>query len=218
MLFKGPKEAFNAKPSQKEIDRFVDAAMGSNWAVEGTFLDKYPEFIDAKHSVTHWTALMQAAQCGQSWSVWKLLQMGASIDMRDDDGRTALMWAVMYGHKDTAQSLLENGKADIDAKDNGGSTPLMLAAERGHREVIEMLLEKGANINEKNVVGWDALYYAGTAAFGKATETVDVLEQWSKEQKRQQQEQWLEDTDFSRGLKRALPVSRPLKRNSPPKL
>ena len=42
-----------------------------------------------------------------------LLENKASVDMQDDDGRTALMSASRSGHKEVVAVLLENG-ANVD--------------------------------------------------------------------------------------------------------
>ena len=42
---------------------------------------------------------------------------------KDNDGKTPLHLAAVYGHKDVAELLLAN-KAEVNAKDNDGDTPL----------------------------------------------------------------------------------------------
>ena len=51
---------------------------------------------------------------------------------KDNDGRTALMYAAIEGHEPVVRLLLLEGHADADAKDNNGSTALMQAAIQGH--------------------------------------------------------------------------------------
>jgi uncharacterized protein len=52
-----------------------------------------------------------------------LLKAGAGIDVRDNNGRTALHYAAAAGYTDVAKLLAERG-ADINAKDVDGVTPV----------------------------------------------------------------------------------------------
>ncbi len=131
------------------------------------------------------------------------------------NGKTALIWAAKYGHKDIVELLLEKG-ADINAKDRSGWTPLMEVAMSGPFEMLEFLLERGADFDAKSNNGTTALVYAQANGIQAA---VDVLEQWLvKQQKRLAEEQKrlkaeLEDElkGFSRGLERPIPARRPFK-------
>lgn len=85
-----------------------------------------------------------------------LLDRGADIDARDDDGETPLMVAAAFGRTGTAEILLERG-AQIEARDNDGNTALLMAAcdcaqatMPDTYEVIGLLLQKGANVNAQN--------------------------------------------------------------------
>jgi hypothetical protein len=55
--------------------------------------------------------------------------------------------------------LYETG-IEINAKDDNGDTAVHGAVLRGADSVIRFLAEKGANINEKNRVGWTPLVQA----------------------------------------------------------
>jgi len=63
-----------------------------------------------------------------------------------------LHFAAQAGHKQLAQSLIDNG-AEINAPDPNGNTPLHLAAANGHQEMCIFLLDRGANPNAKNNAG-----------------------------------------------------------------
>eukprot|EP00757_Euglenozoa_sp_SAG-D1_P022366 gene22366-8885_t len=71
-----------------------------------------------------------------------LLQAGADIEAKDQDGWTALLIACHNGHSDVVEMLLQAG-ADIEAKDQHGWTALMEACHYGHSNVVEMLLQAG---------------------------------------------------------------------------
>jgi ankyrin repeat protein len=63
------------------------------------------------------TALMCAAEFWHTEIVSLLIELGADIHAKDDDGKTALMSAAESGHTEIVSLLLDLG-ADIDAKDN----------------------------------------------------------------------------------------------------
>jgi len=41
-----------------------------------------------------------------------LIECGADTDCRDDDGFTALMWAVTKGHDDLAEAIIQRGREE----------------------------------------------------------------------------------------------------------
>ena len=53
--------------------------------------------------------LMSAALAGQTETVAALLRRGVDVNARNDEGRTALMFAVINMHAATVQTLLEFG-------------------------------------------------------------------------------------------------------------
>eukprot|EP00757_Euglenozoa_sp_SAG-D1_P016959 gene16959-22868_t len=69
-----------------------------------------------------------------------LLQAGADIQAKNQDGYTALMRACANGHSNVVETLLRAG-ADIQAKTQRGWTALMRACANGHSNVVEMLLQ-----------------------------------------------------------------------------
>ena len=74
------------------------------------------------------TLLMEAAAEEADYAderVRLLLGPGATIDAKDDVGRTALSWAARNGWASRVRILLENG-ADADVTDRVGCTPLFL--------------------------------------------------------------------------------------------
>lgn len=63
-----------------------------------------------------------------------LLDRGAGIETRDEDGNTALLVsAAFHSHSEVVCSLLDRG-ADMEAREETyGKTALILAAFKGHR-------------------------------------------------------------------------------------
>ncbi|XP_023232253.1 titin homolog [Centruroides sculpturatus] len=95
-----------------------------------------------------------------------LLQHGAQVDCRDQEGRQPLLWAACSGSSDAILSIISAG-GSIDAKDNDGLSALHYAASRGHTDCVDVLITLcGANIDETDNSGCTALYYS--VAMGQA--------------------------------------------------
>ena len=86
-----------------------------------------------------------AAYNGHSHTVKFLLEHGATVDCRDDEGKTPLIHACTGPFAETVEILLEAG-ADVNAKESTESfTPLMMAAGLGQPEVVKVLLRHNAD-------------------------------------------------------------------------
>jgi ankyrin repeat protein len=86
--------------------------------------------------------LLEAAEKGRISQVLELLQKGANVNDKDDDGQTALHKAAARGHKSALVALLAMG-ADLGERDGKGRTALMTAAETGNAEVVTLLVTPG---------------------------------------------------------------------------
>ncbi|KID95301.1 Pfs, NB-ARC and Ankyrin domain protein, partial [Metarhizium majus ARSEF 297] len=89
-----------------------------------------------------------------------LAERGACIDIRDRDGRTALLWAAENGHEAVVRLLLERSANTEVTDNNQEQTALLCAAKNGHEAVVRLLLEKGADIKAKDRRGQTSLSYA----------------------------------------------------------
>ena len=69
----------------------------------------------------------------------------SSIDLIDHDNFTPLIHAIIHGHLDCAQRLLERS-ARIDPISDADHVPLNLACEHGSIYIVELLLKYGAKI------------------------------------------------------------------------
>ena len=99
--------------------------------------------INAREAGRGWTLLMTAAVCDNNLLVLELLQRGASTEVEQHMGSTALALAAMQGSYQ-ACVLLVNAGATINSVDQMGVTPFMSAAIKGHKAVAELLLRNGA--------------------------------------------------------------------------
>ncbi|KAJ0132058.1 Pogo transposable element with ZNF domain protein [Fusarium oxysporum f. sp. albedinis] len=61
------------------------------------------------------------------------------LERRDGGGRTALSWAVKYGHAKVVKVLLQVG-ADPEAKSNRDSTPMSIAKQFGRDDLLSELM------------------------------------------------------------------------------
>ena len=91
--------------------------------------------------------LRAASGCasGGSWSEigLELIRAGADPDTKDQNGATALIWAVPSCPVELIQALIDAG-ADVNARAAGGATPLMMATATGHPEIVALLKAAGA--------------------------------------------------------------------------
>jgi ankyrin repeat protein len=89
------------------------------------------------------TPLMYAALYGNEESVRTLLEHAADPNVSNNEGTTALMWAVDSVEK--TRLLLDAGAA-VDVRTEGGRTALLIAAGRhGSTNVVKLLIDRGAN-------------------------------------------------------------------------
>lgn len=93
-----------------------------------------------------------------------LLDHGADISVRGDDGESLLHLAVIS--KPRMKVLLEHIQhhpdvcLNVSTSDNHGRTPLHYAAAICNAEVMQLLIESGADASETDNVGAPTLYYA----------------------------------------------------------
>jgi ankyrin repeat protein/mono/diheme cytochrome c family protein len=91
-----------------------------------------------------------------------LLARGAAVNVRQAEGRTALVLAATVGNGlPTLRLLLEHG-ADPGIAAANGQTALMGVAVRGDVDAIRLLLDHKADVNAKNGAGETALMFAAT--------------------------------------------------------
>ena len=101
----------------------------------------------------------EAAASGDFAKVCAQVAKGADVNVRNGDGRSALMRSAKRGYEDIVRFLLDNG-ADARARDKNNKTPLMGAAKKGHVEICRMLVHAGADVNSHDNRGRTALMRA----------------------------------------------------------
>lgn len=112
---------------------------------------KFPPLIDAcrgNHNAPDDPARVQS-----------ILDMGASVHVTDDKGKTALHRAAQAGFRKIGTLLLQAG-ANVEAKDAQGETPLFDAVRHGRIVTTRLLLKHGAKPDVENNIGRTLLQIA----------------------------------------------------------
>jgi ankyrin repeat protein len=100
-----------------------------------------------------------AAMRGEVAAVRTLIAAKADVNAPQNDGATALHWAVFKGNREMAETLIRAG-ADPKAANREGVTPLWLASVNGDAAMIGALLDAGADPNEPLPLGRTPLMLA----------------------------------------------------------
>ena len=115
--------------------------------------------------------LIEATKAADLKSAEDLLNRKHNIEVREQNGRTPLIFAAGRGSEDFVE-LLVKYKAKIDAVDKFGNSPIYYAAAGNHAGVVEILLESGAKLNSQNRRGLTPLMIAASEGH---LSTVQVL-------------------------------------------
>ena len=91
-----------------------------------------------------------------------LLEKGANVHDRDNQGRTPVHKAVHHDNLSLLKFLVEKAGANLSEKDNEGRTPLF---EANSKAVISYLVEHGVDPEEVDLTGLNALEHAGALAY-----------------------------------------------------
>ncbi len=109
------------------------------------------------HKFSEVTDLTVASYFGLVLLVQLLLNKGADLSIADENGFTALHWAVMQGHKSMTQLLLDRG-ADVSVADAKGQTALHMAVLHDNENAVRLLLDRGADLSVADAKGQTALH------------------------------------------------------------
>ncbi|XP_066529772.1 fibronectin type 3 and ankyrin repeat domains protein 1-like isoform X4 [Hoplias malabaricus] len=116
-----------------------------HWAADGGHLPVIDYMIqdgcelDVRDTVSHWTPLMRvSAMSGNAAVASLLIRARADVNVRDKNGKTPLMVAVLNNHEELVQLLLDNG-ADHLVKNEFGSGAAEMAKAFGRQNIIHLL-------------------------------------------------------------------------------
>ncbi len=90
--------------------------------------------------------LVNAAKDQDSQQVRTLLSGRPNVNVRSEDGSTALLWAAHWNDLQTAELLARAG-ADANAANDFRMTPISQACTNGSAQFVDLLLKAGANPN-----------------------------------------------------------------------
>ena len=93
--------------------------------------------------------VIRAAEQGDTESVTKLLAQGASVEMQDENGRTALIIAAYQNNLPIANVLIQMG-ADVNKQDNTQQSAYLIATSEGYLELLKVTLQAGADVHSKD--------------------------------------------------------------------
>lgn len=96
--------------------------------------------------------LVEAARNQDQQEIRKLLNQRTDVNVRSEDGSTALLWAAHWNDLATAGLLIHAG-ADANAANDFRMTPLSQACTNGSAAFIELLLKAGAIPNTPIATG-----------------------------------------------------------------
>ena len=82
---------------------------------------------------------------------------GASVDLKDESGLTALHKACGFG-KLKSVKLLVNSGANVNDLEFKGQRPIHLASEEGKEDIVQYLLTKGAKCSVQDKDGSTPLH------------------------------------------------------------
>ena len=114
--------------------------------------EKNPTLVDTNSGYRGSTPLMEAAGNGHHHVCDYLITVqNANIEAKDDDKRTALIWAARNNETKVIRVLM-NHKINIKAKSKGGFNAAYWAASNGNLDALKMLVEKNGAVIDLN--GW----------------------------------------------------------------
>ena len=125
------------------------------------------QFLDQKHGYDtldqkQWTPL-HCACCSTSDNniviARLLIDAGADVNLKDNDGTTPLLIAATIGRIDLVRLLVQSG-ADLNLHDVEGVTPLMKAIGTGDKKMVSYLMDNGADARLVDVNGTSPLHIA----------------------------------------------------------
>lgn len=163
----------------QQFNQLADAVIEKDTAKINLLLQSGVD-INIQHPTSGTTVLMIASSYYYYDDMVEfLIKNGAKLNLKDNEGKTALLWAASNSLLN-AKILVANG-ANVNEAANDGMTPFLQAtlgvsSGKVPIEMCELLRKNGAKVNaaltKKNAVGWTALHYA--AANGD-TELVKYL-------------------------------------------
>lgn len=124
-----------------DLDFFVEAVRKDRIDEVRAFLlkggDVNSRDVFGDNSGLHWAARLGLAEMARL-----LIDNGADLNIRNDEGFTPLHWAAGEGQKELVVILIVHG-ADVNARNKRGWTPLRWAEAQSQKEMVRILVAAG---------------------------------------------------------------------------
>ncbi|XP_072401763.1 tyrosine-protein kinase Shark [Diabrotica undecimpunctata] len=186
-------EKFPPPPNTRRLGRtnllHRSTGQGNYTVVKELLKTDYPQ--DAKNQDGQ-TAVHLASMNGQNDILLKLIECGASVNLRDSVGFTPLHYACYYNFPATARLLIQTGNANIQARNTEtGAVPLHEAASQGHKTVVKELLSLNAPARPRNN---DSMTPAQLARLNNHPDCAEILENYKYTVKSTNRREWYHST------------------------
>ena len=171
------------KKTNASVYNFFLASQVGDTSMILRFLDKGDDInmLDSQGN----NALMIAVLNKQRESVRTLIKRDANVNLRNQDGKSALWYAVDSGDLPITKLLLDAG-AEVNVQDNEfGQTPIFIAAQKNYTDLVSLLVAHRADANIKDIHGETAIPKDATT-HNEAQKLLVALESLRKVDKRNQ--------------------------------
>ena len=135
--------AINSKNSKSETPLIAAIRVPNNYKIVKLLLEAGVN-IDAPITTDGKTALMFFSEQDNTFGLKSLIENGAKINLKDNNGNTALYYAIYHNSFDATKYLLEN---NADIKSNDVELLIKTALDKENKQIVSLLLEKGINSN-----------------------------------------------------------------------
>ena len=115
--------------------------------------------------------LFEAVDVGDLDALKKLIANGADVNIKGENGLTALIMAIQHSDLEMVELLLKEG-ANPNSETDGAWTPLIAAASSRCTKIAETLIKAGASVNVKSSWQYTPLF---AAADSNNFEVVKIL-------------------------------------------
>jgi len=144
--------------NMEDYDEIMEAIISGDTEALESFSQKIEGFPIGKDAFVHRHWITNAIDCGGLAVVRWMLEKGAPVVFRDDEGYTVLHSAIDRDDVDKYEivRLLIQAGADINAHGFNDWTPAHLAAVRGDIDALEILNDAGADFSRRTRIDWYA--------------------------------------------------------------
>lgn len=100
----------------------------------------------------HWTVRNEFELDDVKLTVEKLIEYGASVNVKDKDGRTPLYYACHYGNLQVAQLLVDK-HAQLNDVNKEGETALIASCRKHRHDIVPYLIKAGSDVKIQSSFG-----------------------------------------------------------------